>query len=72
MLTKLYVNTKLALENFKNDQRGVTAIEYAMIGVAMAVILGVAFAPSNGFGKAITDAFAKITSEITTVTGNAG
>ncbi len=72
MLTKLYVNSKLALENYSNDDRGVTAIEYAMIGVAMAVILGIAFSPSAGFGKAITDAFAKITTEITTVSGSQG
>lgn len=41
MITKLYVKTSLFLSQFKNDQRGVTAIEYGLIGVAMAVALSV-------------------------------
>jgi len=43
MLTKLYVKATTALENFNKDERGVTAIEYALIGVAMATIVGAAF-----------------------------
>ena len=39
MFTALYVKTTLALENFRKDQRGVTAIEYAVIGVAMSAIV---------------------------------
>ena len=39
MLTTLFVKSSLSLENFKNDQRGVTAIEYAIIGVAMSAIV---------------------------------
>lgn len=41
MLTKLFVNAQLALEKFKKDERGVTAIEYAIIAVA---ISGIVFA----------------------------
>ncbi len=39
MLTKLFVKSQLALQSFKNDERGVTAIEYAIIGVCMATIV---------------------------------
>lgn len=42
MLTKLFVNTKLALENYKNDEKGVTAIEYALIAAGIAAVISVA------------------------------
>ena len=32
MITKLYVKTSMFLSQFKNDERGVTAIEYGLIG----------------------------------------
>jgi pilus assembly protein Flp/PilA len=40
MMTKLYVNAVAFLNEFKRDERGVTAIEYGLIGVAMATALG--------------------------------
>jgi len=39
MLTKLYVNAKLALENYKNDERGVTAIEYGLIAAGISIVI---------------------------------
>ncbi|WP_133152728.1 Flp family type IVb pilin, partial [Vibrio sp. 10N.261.52.A1] len=39
MITKLYVKTTMFLSQFKNDERGVTAIEYGLIAVAMAVLV---------------------------------
>ncbi|OOE96154.1 Flp family type IVb pilin [Salinivibrio sp. IB643] len=47
MLTEMYVNTRLALESFAKDKRGVTAIEYAIIGVAISAIVLAVF---NGQG----------------------
>lgn len=62
MLTKLFVKSTLALEEFKKDQRGVTAIEYAIIGVAVSAIVLALF---NGDLKdALTGAMSKITSNI--------
>jgi pilus assembly protein Flp/PilA len=66
MLTTLYVKAKLALEAFKNDERGVTAIEYAIIGVAISAIVLAIF---NGTGTgtlqgALSGAMAKITASI--------
>ncbi|MGF1907376.1 MULTISPECIES: Flp family type IVb pilin [Aliivibrio] len=43
MLTKFVVRSQMAFENFKNDQRGVTAIEYAIIGVSISAIILVMF-----------------------------
>ncbi|NQZ51287.1 MAG: Flp family type IVb pilin [Moritella sp.] len=72
MLTKMYINVTEFLEDYKNDERGVTAIEYGLIGVAMATLLGVVFASSGDdslIGN-LTAAFAKITSTISSVKGS--
>lgn len=55
---KLYSN----IVAFAQDKRGVTAIEYAIIGVAMSALVYTAF--SGTFGTAITDAFTQITKNI--------
>lgn len=63
MLTSLYTKAQLALQEFKNDERGVTAIEYAIIGVAISAIVLAVF---NGDLKdALTGAMSTITSNIT-------
>ena len=65
MLTKLYVNTRLLLESFAKDQRGVTAIEYAIIGVAVsAIVLAMFQGENSGLQKALTGAMDKITKSI--------
>jgi len=71
MITKMYVNVSTFLATYKNDERGVTAIEYGLIGVAMATLLGAAFAANGGDGSIVgelTKAFDKIASGITAVT----
>ncbi|PMH46711.1 fimbrial protein [Vibrio sp. 10N.286.49.B3] len=62
MLTKLYVNTQLAVENFKKDQRGVTAIEYAIIGVAISAIVLAVF--NGSLKEALEGAMSAITDNI--------
>lgn len=42
-LTALHVKSSLFLDRLINDQRGVTAIEYALVAVAIASVVGVAF-----------------------------
>ena len=64
MLTKAYINVTEFLENYKNDERGVTAIEYGLIGVAMATMLGVAFASDGNIVKNLTGAFEQISTSI--------
>ncbi len=61
MLTKLFVNTKLALENYKNDEQGVTAIEYALIaaGIAVAIIAAV-----NTLGGDVASTFTEVSTAL--------
>ncbi|WP_119344567.1 Flp family type IVb pilin [Facilibium subflavum] len=44
MLLKTYCQIKAALCRFKNDQQGVTAVEYGMIAIAMGALIAVVFA----------------------------
>ncbi|OOE85473.1 Flp family type IVb pilin [Salinivibrio sharmensis] len=67
MLTKLFVNTRLALESFAKDKRGVTAIEYAIIGVAISAIVLAVFQGEEGSGGlrgALDNAITAITNNI--------
>ena len=64
MLTKIYVKTTSFLATYKNDESGVTAIEYGLIGVAMATLLGVTFGSGGSLLTALTTAFANITTAL--------
>jgi len=70
MFTQMYIKTSTFLATYKNDESGVTAIEYGLIGVAMATLLGVVFS-STATGSllgTLTSAFAGITTAIGDVT----
>lgn len=56
MFTSTYIKLQLALEQFKKDQRGVTSIEYAIIGVAIAAIVAAVFADDGVLSTALTNA----------------
>lgn len=63
MLIKFFEFSKNAIRNFKNDERGVTAIEYAIIGVAISAIILLMF---NGtLQTALIDAIGTISDNIT-------
>ncbi|MDN2483734.1 Flp family type IVb pilin [Vibrio agarivorans] len=66
MLTKMFVNAQVALQNLKNDERGVTAIEYAIIGVAISAIVLLVFngEDDGGLKGALQGAMETITSNI--------
>ncbi|WP_417542978.1 Flp family type IVb pilin [Methylophaga thalassica] len=64
MLTNLYVKGRCAIESFLKDQRGVTAIEYAIIGVAISAIVLVVFNGDNGLKSALQGAVGTITENI--------
>ena len=68
MLTKLFVKASLALE--ANKQRGVTAIEYAIIGVAVSAIVLAVFNSDNGLSGALSGAVSTISSNITKANGS--
>lgn len=61
MFTEFYVKTKLALESYKNDELGVTAIEYGLIaaGIAVAILAAV-----NLVGANLTTLFTDISSKL--------
>lgn len=62
MLTKAFVKTQLFIQSFKNDERGVTAIEYAILGVCMSAIVLAVF--NDALYKALNDAIATISTNI--------
>lgn len=64
MLTNLYVKGRCAIESFLKDQRGVTAIEYAIIGVAISAIVLAVFSGDGGIRDALDGAVEKITTNI--------
>lgn len=55
---------KNLLSQFWNNEDGVTAIEYALIGVAMAVVVGTVFGKGGDLRNAMSDAFGTITSQL--------
>ncbi|EFP97690.1 Flp family type IVb pilin [Vibrio caribbeanicus] len=65
MLTNLYVKTSVFLSQFKNDERGVTAIEYGLIAVAMAVLVTTAVG-TEGFIGRLETAFTSVATAIET------
>lgn len=68
MLTSLYVKAQLALQEFKNDERGVTAIEYAIIGVAISAIVLAVFGSDGGLQAALEGAMSTITENVNPTT----
>ncbi|OON42165.1 pilus assembly protein PilA [Izhakiella australiensis] len=66
---KCHVNSMLHLEQFYKNQKGVTAIEYALIAVAMATLLAFILGDQNsGFLGALKETFDKIADAIKSVT----
>ncbi|NIY84149.1 Flp family type IVb pilin [Vibrio hepatarius] len=64
IMAKIY-EFKMYLLEFRNDQRGVTAVEYAIIAVAMSAIILVVF--KNGdLKQALVDAVTAVKSNIGT------
>lgn len=47
-MTKYVAQAQALLTTFKNDQRGITAIEYGLIGVAMAALLATVLGTGDG------------------------
>lgn len=69
MMLGWYCHIQAAINTFGKDKRGVTAIEYALIAVAMATLLAFILGnKSTGFLGALNDAFKNITDAITSVT----
>ncbi|WP_261815604.1 Flp family type IVb pilin [Vibrio gallicus] len=63
---------KSLITRFVNDERGVTAIEYGVIGVAIAVVIGAVMTGDTGLAAAIGDSFDGILDAISGVNTAAG
>ena len=69
LIIKCCVMTHLRIAEFGKDRRGVTAIEYALIAVAMATLLAVVLGNQNsGFLGALKATFNTIAESISNVT----
>ena len=64
LTTKAYIKATEAVRNFKKDEAGVTAIEYGLIAVAIAVLIVDVFYSDNGFKAALQNQFNNLSSTV--------
>ena len=60
LTTKAYIKATEAFRSFKNNQQGVTAIEYGLIAVAVAAMIGVVFYSNDGFIQKLQSKFGSL------------
>ena len=63
-LTKTYINVTEGVRRFKQDERGVTAIEYGLIAVAVAVMIVAVFYSDTGFIKSLQSKFSELATTV--------
>lgn len=64
LTTKAYISVTEAIRNFKKDQRGVTAIEYGLIAIAMAAFIVFIFSGEEGFVKSLGKKFSELSKTV--------
>ncbi|MGR5094673.1 Flp family type IVb pilin [Vibrio maritimus] len=64
MMAKLQTKAAAFLNDFKNDERGVTAIEYGLIAAAMAAALTVVFGTDGSIVTKLQTIFNGIVSQL--------
>ncbi|WP_424408038.1 Flp family type IVb pilin [Pasteurella sp. PK-2025] len=57
LTTKAYISVTESLRRFKENQSGVTAIEYGLIAVAVAVLIVAVFYKNDGFIDSLKNQF---------------
>ncbi|QEH47054.1 Flp family type IVb pilin [Aggregatibacter actinomycetemcomitans] len=65
LTTKAYIKATEAVRSFRKNEAGVTAIEYGLIAVAVAVLIVAVFYSDSGFIKALQSKFSNLTSTVT-------
>ena len=70
LTTKAYIKATEALRNFKKDEAGVTAIEYGLIAVAVAVLIVAVFYNSNGFINKLNGQFTNLANTVANASTN--
>lgn len=64
LTTKAYIKATEAFRSFKNNQQGVTAIEYGLIAVAVALMIVAVFYTKDGFLDQIKAKFTTLTESV--------
>ena len=64
LTNKAYIKATVAVRNFKNNVDGVTAIEYGLIAVAVAVLIIAAFYTDGSFVKNLQSKFSVLASKV--------
>ena len=68
LTTKAFVKVTEAIRSFKENQNGVTAIEYGLIAVAVAALVVTVFYNKGGFIDALRTKFSTLTTKVTGAT----
>lgn len=72
LTTKAFIAVTEGLRRFKEDKRGVTAIEYGLIAVLIAAFIIFVFNSDSGFIAALKEKFEALTKGIKNVTPEFG
>ncbi|WP_405200823.1 Flp family type IVb pilin [Actinobacillus pleuropneumoniae] len=64
LTTKAYISVTEGIRRFKENQQGVTAIEYGLIAVAVAVLIVAVFYNKDGFIQQLQTKFSDLTKAI--------
>ena len=64
LTTKAYIAVTETLRNFKKDERGVTAIEYGLIALAMAAFVVFVFSNEEGFVQSLRNQFSTLSETV--------
>lgn len=65
LTTKAYIAVTESIRNFRKDEKGVTAIEYGLIAVAMAALVVAVFYGNGSFIASLKTKFADLVKSIT-------
>lgn len=69
LTTKAYIAVTEGFRSFKENQKGVTAIEYGLIAVAVAVLIVAVFYNKEGFIQNLKTKFDELTKTISSTNG---
>ncbi|WGE70618.1 Flp family type IVb pilin [Actinobacillus equuli subsp. haemolyticus] len=64
LTTKAYIAVTEGIRNFKQNQQGVTAIEYGLIAIALAILIVAVFYSNDGFIVKLKEKFNSLTETI--------
>lgn len=68
--TAMYVNVTEAIRGFKRDEKGVTAVEYAIVIAGVAAVVAVIFGEKGTVQTMLTEIFGDIKDKVNESMGN--